>query len=130
MKIKISNVFGLRAGIRSAASKARTQTESDRPGLSQGGTQVVPLRRMMHYVRRPEEATFMAGAMKPVIAEIVGEERQYPCPPGVSDLQDREAVDKVKMANTIPFDPSPTTTLPIPIIRLAAVSLARKGLDA
>src|SRR6185369_7856824 len=36
----------------------------------------------------------MTGAMKPVVTEIVGDKRERPSPPHVSDFEDRKLVDE------------------------------------
>jgi len=43
-------------------------------------------------VRRPEEAALVAGAVKPVVAELVAEEEQYPRPPLETDRENGEAM--------------------------------------
>ena len=50
--------------------------EVARPGLAQGGTQVVMLRAMVYYMRSPEPAHIVRHIMKTVIREVVSEEGQ------------------------------------------------------
>src|ERR1044072_334337 len=51
------------------------------PVLPQGGGQVILTGGVVDHVRGPEEAYRMAGAVKPVIAQIICKEAQYPGPP-------------------------------------------------
>ena len=46
----------------------------------------------MHNVRSPEEPASVAGAVEPIIAEVVSEERQHPCPPLIADRKDSKLV--------------------------------------
>src|SRR6185312_15109757 len=64
------------------------------PGLAQCSAKVVPLRRMMHHVRCPEETALMAGAMEPVITEIVSKEDEHPRPPCPSHMKQSELIDE------------------------------------
>src|SRR5579883_917008 len=67
--------------------KDERKREPARPRLPQRGAQVIALGRMMHDVRCPEEAAFMAGAVRDVVAEIVGEEERNPGPPLVANVE-------------------------------------------
>ena len=64
------------------------------PSLAESGAEVIALRRMMDYMRRPEKTAFMTAAMKYVVGEIFGEEQQHPGPPLVSDIEDGEAMNE------------------------------------
>src|SRR5215469_14376200 len=46
----------------------------------------------MDHVRSPEETALVAGAVKPVIAEVVGTKGQDPGPPLVAYLEYRESM--------------------------------------
>src|SRR5262249_33149049 len=66
------------------------------PTLAKSSGQVVALGGVMNDVGSPEKAAFVAGAMKPVIAEFVREEQQHPDPPLVAQIENPKAIDKPK----------------------------------
>src|ERR1044072_9254072 len=54
-----------------------------KPALPDGDAQIKLIRRMMYDVKIPEKTHFVADAVKPIIDEIIGEQKQNPSPPSV-----------------------------------------------
>lgn len=69
---------------RHPAPEKKGAGEIARPGLSQGGRQVISFGGMMHDMRSPEPVDVMAAPVKPIVGEIIGEKSQHPMPPAGS----------------------------------------------
>ena len=76
----------------------------------------------MHDVGRPEQPALVAGAMKPVVAELIAEKEQQPDPPLISEIKNPEAIDEPKIASCMVVALRLTATLPSPMVMLAAES--------
>src|SRR5687768_12042908 len=57
--------------------------DTAKPTLAHRDAQIKFIRRMMYDVKIPEKPRFVADAMKPVIAKIIGKKQNQPRPPSV-----------------------------------------------